>query len=273
MKKIALLFMTLLLMIVTGCSEEASTGEKAPSTIQKIVERKKLIVGTSPGYFPFEMKDKQGNFVGYDMDLARAIADALKVEVEFKEYEFSGLIPALQTGDIDMVISGVTIRGDRALAVSFSDPYYSAGQVLMVPKKDKTTMSWKDLDQPGKKITVSQGTTGALLAKQLFKNAEVLDFDGFTNAALAVKQGQADGIVFDEPGIRVYEILNGDSVRGVYEVLSSENLGIAVPLNDHATVQWLNSFLASYKNGPADQASINKWFKSNEWVNEVQQNK
>lgn len=271
MKKWAFLWMALLLMIVTGCSQEAGTGVSAPSTIQKVVDKKKLVIGTSPGYFPFEMKDKEGKFVGYDMDLGRAIADALKVEVEFKEFEFSGLIPALQTGDIDMVISGVTIRGDRALAVSFSDPYYSSGQVIMVPKKDSATQTWKDLDQAGKKITVSQGTTGALLAKQLFKNAQVMDFDGFTNAALAVKQGQADAIVFDEPGIRVYEILNGDSVRGVYDVLSSENLGVAVPLNDHATVQWLNSFLASYRNGPADQAAINKWFKSNEWINQVQQ--
>lgn len=273
MKKVAALLMALLLLIVTGCSQEAGTGVSAPSTIQKVVDKKKLVIGTSPGYFPFEMKDKEGKFVGYDMDLGRAIGEALKVEVEFKEYEFSGLIPALQTGDIDILISGITIRGDRALAVSFSDPYYSSGQVLMVPKKDSTTLSWQDLDKPGKKITVSQGTTGALLAKQLFKNAEVMDFDGFTNAALAVKQEQADAIVFDEPGIRIYEILNGDSVRGVYDVLSSENLGIAVPLNDHATVQWLNSFLASYRNGPADQASINKWFKSNEWINNVPQEK
>lgn len=272
MKKVLVLFVALLLMIVTGCSQEAGTGPGAPSTIQKVIDKKKLVIGTSSGYFPFEMKDKQGKFVGYDMDLGKAIADALKVEVEFKDYsDFGGLIPALQTGDIDMVISGMTIRGDRALAVSFSDPYYSAGQVIMVQKKDNLTQSWQDLDKPGKKISVGQGTTGSLLAKQLFKNAQVMDFDGFTNAALAVKQGQADALVFDEPGVRVFEMMNADSVRGVYEVLSSENLGIALPLNDQATIQWVNSFLASYRNGLADQASINKWFKSNEWVNQVQQ--
>ncbi|MDF2682893.1 MAG: transporter substrate-binding protein [Brevibacillus sp.] len=259
MKKWAFIWIALLLMIMTGCSQEAGTGVSGPSTIQKVVDKKKLVIGTSPGYFPFEMKDKEGKFVGYDMDLGRAIADALKVEVEFKEFEFSGLIPALQTGDIDMVISGVTIRGDRALAVSFSDPYYSSGQVIMVPKKDSATQTWKDLDQAGKKITVSQGTTGALLAKQLFKNAQVMDFDGFTNAALAVKQGQADAIVFDEPGIRVYEILNGDSVRGVYDVLSSENLGVAVPLNDHATVQWLNSSRSFLQKANGKKEVCSKW--------------
>lgn len=272
MKKMAFLWLAILLVFVTGCSQEVGGGgATGPSTIQKIVDRNKLIIGTSPGYFPFEMKDKQGVNVGYDIDLGKAIGDALKVEVEFKEFEFGGLIPALQTGDIDMVISGMTIRGDRALAVSFSDPYYSAGQIIMVPKSDSATKTWKDLDKPDKKIALAQGTTGALLAKQLFQNAQMMDFDGFANAALAVKQNQADAVIFDEPGIAVYEIMNGDSVRGIYETLSSENLGIALPLNDHATIQWMNSFLASYRNGPADQAAIQKWFKSNEWINNVQQ--
>lgn len=272
MKNMMYIVLALLLMIVTGCSSEAATGVSAPSTIQKVLDKKKLVIGTSPGYFPFEMRDKQGKFVGYDMDLGRAIGEVLKVEVEFKEFEFSGLIPALQTGEIDMILAGTTIRGDRALAVSFSNPYYAAGNVLMVPKKDNATKTWQDLDQEGKKITVSQGTTGALLAKQLFKKAQVLDFDSFTNAALAVKQGQADALLFDEPGIRVFEMMNPDSVRGIYDVLSSENAGIIVPLNDHDTVAWLNAFLASYKNSAADQASINKWFKTNDWISEVQHN-
>ena len=272
MKKTFMLLVVVVFMIVAGCSQEAGGGVAAgPSTVEKIVDRNKLIIGTSPGYFPFEMKDQNGNYIGYDIDLGKAIAEALNVELEFKEFEFNGLIPALQTGDIDMVISGMTIRGDRALAVSFSDPYYSAGQVLMVPEADTATKSWQDLDQAGKKIAIAQGTTGALLAKQLFKNVEFMEFDGFANAALAVKQQQADAIVFDEPAAAVYELMNGDSVRVIYDPLSSENLGIAVPLNDHATVQWLNSFLASYRNGPADQASIQKWFKSNDWINNVQQ--
>ncbi|GED31547.1 MULTISPECIES: transporter substrate-binding domain-containing protein [Brevibacillus] len=272
MKKWAFLWLALLLAIVTGCSQEAGGTVSGPSTIQKVLDKKKLVIGTSSGYFPFEMKDKDGKFVGYDMDLGTAIANALKVEVEFKDFtDFGGLIPALQTGDIDMVISGMTIRGDRALAVSFSDPYYSSGQVVMVPKKDTTTKSWQELDQAGKKIAVGQGSTGSLLAKQLFKNAQVMDFDGFTNAALAVKQGQADALIFDEPGVRVFEMMNSDSVRGVYEILSSENLGIALPLNDQATIQWVNSFLASYRNGLDDQASTTKWFKSNDWINQVQQ--
>lgn len=271
MKKLLFVFLSIALILVTGCSETTNTVEKAPSTIDQVLEKKKLIIGTAPGYMPFEMKDKQGNFIGYDVDMGNAIGEALKVPVEFRQFEFSGLIPALQTGEIDMIAAGMTIRGDRALAVSFAEPYYATGQVLMVPTKDPTTKSWKDLDQPGKKIAVSLGTTGALLAKQLFKQATVVDFDDFPTAGMAMIQGQADGIVYDEPGVRIFTAMNKDSVKGIYDLISAENLGIAVRHNDLESVQWLNSFLEAYRNSPSELASREKWFNTKDWMENVQQ--
>jgi polar amino acid transport system substrate-binding protein len=275
MKKVLIGFLSLLLFAtMTGCSQGSdSPTQQAQSTIERVKEKKKLVIGTGAAYLPFEMKDKQGNFVGYDIDLGKAIGKALDVEVEFKQMKFSGLIPALQTGDIDMAIAAMTIRGDRALSVSFSDPYYSTGQVIMISKNDTTTKSWQDLDKPGKKIAVSQGTTGALLAKQIFKQAQVMDFENVASAALALSQGQADGVVTEEVVVREYEAQKDYNVKGIYDLISSENLGIAVQLNDLETVQWLNSFLASYKNSPEERASANKWFHSSDWRNEVEAKK
>lgn len=272
MKKVlSILMVGILIFALVGCSNTSSTAsvEKAPSTIEKIQSNKKVVIGTAPGYLPFEMKDVQGNFVGYDIDIGRAIAEALGVPVEFKQYEFSGLIPALQTGDIDMILAAMTIRGDRALAVSFSNPYYATGQVLMVSAKDTTTKSWMDLDVEGKTIAVSQGTTGALLAKQLFKKAKVVDYGDFPTASMAIVQGKADGIVYDEPGIRMYEIMNKDGVRGIYDLISAENLGIVVRHNDLETVYWLNAFLEGYKDSPKDLESVEKWFKSTDWIETI----
>jgi polar amino acid transport system substrate-binding protein len=273
MKKIvALLLVVFFVISVVGCTQQAANpgAAKEQNTIEKVLGKKKLVIGTAPGYLPFEMKDKQGNFIGYDIDLGKAIGAALKVDVEFKQYSFSALIPAVQTGEIDMLIAGMTIRGDRALAVSFSNPYYATGQVLMVPVGDNTTASWQDLDQPGKKIAVSQGTTGALLAKQLYKAATVVDYDDFPIAAMALSQGQADGIIYDEPGIRMYVTMQQDSVKGIYDLISAENLGIAVKHNDLATVQWLNSFLQSYMDSPGELASRDFWFNSTEWMDNVE---
>ncbi|KXH83891.1 transporter substrate-binding domain-containing protein [Sporosarcina sp. HYO08] len=273
--KRALLFLLMSLILVLSACSDASSGsgggeEAGPSTIDKVLKNKKLVVGTAPGYFPFEMKDKKGEFIGYDIDVARAIAEALGVEIEFKQFGFDGLIPALNTGEIDIILAGMTIRGDRALAVSFANPYFSTGQVLMLPKGDTTTKSWEDLDKPGKKIAVSLGTTGALLAKQLFKEATVQDFDDFPSAGMALTQGQADGVVYDEPAIRTFEQMHEESVKGVYDLISVEELGIAVKYNDLRTVQWLNSFLASYKGSPKELESFDKWFTNIDWMDDVE---
>jgi polar amino acid transport system substrate-binding protein len=269
MKKLIPILLLAVVLMVAGCSKNSSTDEKIPSTIDNIVKKKTLVVGTAPGYFPFEMKNTKGEFIGYDVDTAKAIGKVLGVKVEFKQFGFDGLIPALGTGDIDMVIAGMTIRGDRALSVSFADPYFATGQVLMVPKRDSATKSWEDLDKPGKKIAVSLGTTGALLAKQIFKNATIADFEDFPAASMALVQGQADGVVYDEPGVRSYEGMNPGNVRGIYDLISKENLGIAVRKNDLETVQWLNSFITSYKGSPAELESFNKWFKNVDWMKEV----
>lgn len=259
-------------LLIAGCSKDTGAPSTENSTLQNVLKKKKLVIGTAPGYFPFDMKDKDGNFVGYDVDLANEIGKWLGVEVEFKQFVFDGLVPALQTGDIDMIIAGMTIRGDRALALSFANPYFKTGQALMVPSSDKATKSWEDLDIKGKKIAVGIGTTGSLLAKDIFKNAKVLDFEDFSLAATAMAQGQADAVIYDEPAIAVWKIQHGEQVTQVEGLISSENLGIAVKKNDFETIQWLNSFLDSYVESPGELSSRHKWFESGDWLNEVVEN-
>ncbi|MBO0601273.1 transporter substrate-binding domain-containing protein [Sporosarcina sp. E16_3] len=269
MKKWLTATLMIAVLLIAGCSKDGGGVSTEASALQNVAKNKKLVIGMSPGYFPFDMKDPKGNFVGYDVDTANAIGKWLGVPVEYKQFTFDGLIPALQTGEIDMVLAGMTIRGDRALAVSFSNPYYKTGQALMVPAKDSSTKSWEELDVKGKKIAVGIGTTGALLAKDLFKNAEIMDFEEFPSAATAMSQGQADAVLYDEPAIAVWKLRNGDQVRHVDGLISSENLGIAVKKNDIESILWLNSFLANYIDSPAELASRNKWFETSDWLNEV----
>lgn len=271
MKKWLAAVLMISVLIIAGCSNNSGGVSTENSTIQKVLKEKKLVIGMSPGYFPFDMKDPKGDFVGYDVDTANALAAALgkDIKVEFKQFTFDGLIPALRTGEVDMVFAGMTIRGDRALAVSFADPYFQTGQAVMVPGTDKTTKTWQDLDVKGKKIAVGIGTTGALLAKDVFKNAQILDFEEFPSAAAAMAQGEADGVVYDEPAIAVWKLKNGDSVREIEELISTENLGIAIQKNDFDTIQWVNSFLNSYLGSPTELASRTKWFETSDWLNEV----
>lgn len=270
MKKfISVIMIIALVFSLAGCSGGTSSGAAEESTIDKIVKKGTLVVGTSPGYLPFEMVDTQGNYIGYDIDTANAIAEAMGVKLEIKQYDFSALIGALQAGEIDMIISGMTIRGDRALGVNFADPYFEISQSIMVPSSDTATKIWEDLDVAGKKIAVGQGTTGALLAKQLFKNAEIVDYEGGNVAAMAVAQGQADGMVYDDIGIKMFVLQQPDKLKGIYDSMSVESLGIAVKYGDSKSVDWLNAFLYGYLQNPKEIESRQKWVENTDWLDDL----
>ncbi|MFJ8262756.1 transporter substrate-binding domain-containing protein [Rummeliibacillus sp. NPDC094406] len=271
MKKVFVLLMIVLSVILTACGgsgADSSSSDSGTSTIEKVKKNKKIVIGTAPGYAPFEMVDLKGKYVGYDIDTAKAIGKALGVKVEFKEYSFDGLIAALQVGEIDMIVSGMTITGPRALSVSFANPYYKTKQVALVPSSDTTTKEWTDLDKKGMKIATVIGTTGQLITKNTFKHAEIKDYKEMPAAALAMISGQIDGVVYDESSVRIWNKENGKS-RVIDNQISAENLGIALKHNDLKTVQWLNSFLYSYIDGPDELKSRKYWFESDEWYDNI----
>ena len=116
-----------------------------------------LIVGTDPGFKPFEYKEGQ-QIVGFDIDLSREIAKDLGKRIKVEEMAFDGLLPALQAGRIDMIIAGMTVTPDRAKNAAFSDPYYSATQRVMVRRDHQRIKTVADL--AGTRIGVQLGTTG-----------------------------------------------------------------------------------------------------------------
>ncbi|GAA4200438.1 transporter substrate-binding domain-containing protein [Actinocatenispora rupis] len=258
----------------SGSDDSAGGGGRLPaSSIAAAKSRGTLIVGTAPGYLPFDMKDTKGTFIGYDMDLARAMAKSMGVKIQFKQYDFAALIPALKQGSVDVAIAGFTITGERALEISFSQPYYAAGQSMLVPSSDGSTKSWRDLDKAGKRIGVSQGTTGAMLAHKLFRHATVADYENLPGSTLALTQKKVDAVIYDEPGLRIYAKQNPSAVRGIWDRISTENLGIVLKHNDVASVQWVNSFLDSYLDSGDEKASRQKWFDSVAWFDQVQKQK
>ncbi|MFF3100963.1 transporter substrate-binding domain-containing protein [Viridibacillus arvi] len=270
----ALLMITML--VVAGCGNGGDSNSSAGksnsnSTIQKVIKAKKLVIGTNPGYFPFEMVDSKGKFIGYDIDVAQAIADNLGVKLEVKQYGFDGLVPALQTGEIDMIFAGMSITGERALAVSFANPYYKTGQAIMLQSKNNTIKSYEDLDKKGTKIAAQIATTGSLISKDMFKNAEIKDYEDFPAAALALQSGQVDAVIYDEPAIQVYNLQHVGKVKKLEGVISADNLGLAVQKNDFESVQWLNSFLHSYIDSPAELQSRAKWFENSDWLTTVKE--
>src|SRR6185369_9439721 len=159
-------------------------------------EKDKLVVGMELSYPPFEMTDTSGKPSGVSVDLAHELGKALGKKVVIENTAFDGLIPALKTGKIDLIISSMTATEERAKSIDFSDPYLSTGLCLLV-KKGALVTGIKDLDRPGRTVAVKKGTTGHTFAAGNSKRAPLLVLDKASAAVLDVVQGKADAFIYD----------------------------------------------------------------------------
>jgi ABC-type amino acid transport substrate-binding protein len=212
-----------------GLASQSTLAQEDKGTVAAIKKKGKVTVGTASGYYPFEMVDKKNELVGFDIDIAKIVAKELGVQVEFQNYAFSGLIPALQSNKIDMVIAGMTITDKRKEVVDFSDTYFVSGQALLVNKKIPNVKSIQDLDKKDYVIAVSMGTTADQTASQVFKNATVKKFEGSALAGLELISGKAAAVVHETPWVAIYHRMNPDTT---YPMRAPESGRSAAP---HAT--------------------------------------
>jgi len=219
----------------------------------------KIRVGMNPGYKPFEYKNEKGEIIGFDVDLARELASALGVTLEIKEYEkYEDLIPALG-GDIDIIISGMTRTLERALRVNFTDPYFQTGQAVITNEKNAGITSWKQLNIPGKKIAVVEGTTGQELGEKKFDRAKVIRATNESDAVQMLAKGTVDAFLHDRPFIQSLG-LSHPKWNVLEEQLSYEFYSFAIPKGDFDFLLWLNYFISELKISGKYDEIYNRWF-------------
>ncbi|TCI58151.1 transporter substrate-binding domain-containing protein, partial [Exiguobacterium sp. SH3S2] len=151
-----------------------------------------LVVGMELGYPPFEMSDKTGKASGISVDFLEAFAKKNGYKLVVKNIAWDGLIPALKTAKIDLIMSSMTITDERKKVVDFSIPYAKANLAILTPLNSDIT-NIKDLDKKGKVLALKRGSTGHLYAVKNLKNATINLFDKENAAILEVIQGKADG--------------------------------------------------------------------------------
>jgi len=220
---------------------------------------KTLKVGAEATFPPFEFQDEQSkDYVGFDVDLMKAIGKQMGMEVEIVNIGFDGLIPALEGGQIDAAASGMTITEERSKKVNFSKPYYKSGLSIIVRADNNTINGFKDLE--GKRIAVQIGTTGAAEAQKI-KDAKVREFNSASEALLELKAGGADAVVNDLP-VNEYYLAKGGSkdAKLVGEVLSSEEYGIAVVKKNTELIGKINKALDAIKQNGEYAKIYEKWF-------------
>jgi glutamine transport system substrate-binding protein len=216
----------------------------------------KIIVGTDTSFVPFEFK-KNNSYVGFDIDMLKEISKDLKIDYELRPMDFSGIIPALQTGQIDMALAGITIKESRKKAIDFSDGYYDSGFLLMV-KKDSNIKGSEDL--AGKSIAVKLGTSAADYAKEHFTNSKITLFPNIDNAYLELQTNRVDAAMHDTPNVLYYIKKAGNGkVKTVGKQMLAQQYGIGFPKGSKLVVK-VNKVLENMKKDGRYNEIYKKWF-------------
>lgn len=181
----------------------------------------KLIIGTDATYPPFEFVDSSGQISGVDIEVGREIGKALGKEVEFRNINFDGLITALRTGSIDLVLSAMTATPERRKSIDFSEPYVKTGLAILAAK-NSTVQSAADLKTPGRKIVVRLGTTGESWARENLKEAKIIALDADVSCVMEVVNASVDAWVYDQLSIMNYQKKYSDKTRALLAPLREE---------------------------------------------------
>ncbi len=231
------------------------------SALNRVMKLNRLIVGMEVEFFPFEYADTDGRPIGFDVDLAKIAARELGVRIEIKDMEFSGLIPALQAGKIDMIISGMTRTPARARTVSFTQPYFEAGLCALISSKRAPEVSEiGQLNAEGRILAVKLGTTGDLVTARLFPKARVKRFKQETACVLEVVSGRADAFIYDQLSIGRHHAQNPETTRAILKPFTYEPYAIAIRSGDFDFLNWLNIFLETIKADGRYQELRKKYF-------------
>ena len=245
MKK-SLLFLTALAAaaaIMTGCSGKESSSEAGGDSQEQEV----LTVAMELAYPPFETKDEQGNPSGVSVDFMKDFGEYIGKEIRIENISFDGLIPSLQTGKADMVMSSMTITEERKETVDFSEPYANA-LLAVLTNKDSQITSVDDLNQEGKKVAVKTGSTGYLYAQEHLKSAEIITLQDESACVMEVSQGKADGFIYDQLTIYRNWQNNLDTTNAVFIPFQDvEPWGIAVKKGNTELLDQLNEFIETYR--------------------------
>jgi polar amino acid transport system substrate-binding protein len=243
----SLLVLILPFLLLTGCSPAGPAKEDNV-----------LTMGTNAEFAPFEFINEQNEIVGFDIDLANEIANHLGYELVIENMAFDGLIPALEAKRIDIVVAAMTITEERQLKVNFSDPYFNAGQVIVV-RDDNTDITSIDNLKEDKKIAVQLGTTGDFKAQETTAKENILAFPQISLAFMELETGRADAVIVDKPVADRYLKVN-EGLRIVGDTLTDEYFGIAVHKDNPELLNQINEALKAIKESGKYDELISKWF-------------
>jgi len=256
-----------MLALLAGCAS-ATTVPTSSSVLGRIRAKGELVVGTAASMPPLNMTTKTGEIIGLEIDLARSMAEAMKVKLRLAPMPFVDLLPALETGQVDMILSGMTMTPERNMKFAFVGPYLTSGKSFLA--KEATLASSKgsqELNTPKMRLAALRGSTSQLFVEQNMPRATIVLTKDYDEGITLVLEDKVDAMIADLPAC-IFAVRRHPD-RGLYALstpLTHESIGIALSGSDPLLVNWTQNWLRELEATGALERTTERWFKDTAWL-------
>lgn len=273
----ALTVSALFVLGLAGCQPsekpQATPAAKADPTpvLSRIAQRGELVVGMTGDMPPFNMRDKQGQVIGFEADIARYVAEGMSVKLRIEAMDFAELIPALESGKIDMVISNMTMTPERNFKIAFVGPYFSSGKCFLTKEKHiAESQKPKAVIGPDIKLTALAGSTSEAFARSVFPESQLTSAANYDDAVKLVLEDKAHALVADYAICMVSLLRHPDAgFVSSFTPLTFEPLGVALPAGDPLLVNWMENFLAMLTATGRMEELEDRWLQNAAWLEQL----
>ena len=264
MKK-ALLFGVVVLAVVLQLNSFASAGP----IFDGILKKGELVVGITGDQPPLNATSKDGEIIGFDADLARALAKGMNLNVSFSRMPFSELLPALQQGKVDMVVSGVTMTPERNTKVAFVGPYFISGKGILLKTKSVELLKKEGLNSDKFRVSTLKGSTSQKVVEVLAPKARLTLSDNYAQAIELLLNDKTDAVIADYPFCAYMAVRYADKDLVVGETkLTVEPLGIAMQ-EDVLLINAVENSLKALNLSGVMTDLKEQWFESSSWFDQL----
>jgi len=264
MTRFPIALLAALALALAAASGPAAAGD----TLQRVNDFRVLTVGMSANQPPLTMVDKDGELMGFDVDLARTLAATMKARLEIKAMPFGELLDALQKNEIDMVLSGLAITPERTELVSFVGPYLLSGKSILT--RDASlgdATSTGDFNRAGLRLLALDNSTSASFVQEVAPDATLVEVASYDDAVAMLLAGKADAMVADMPICVLTVMRHPDAgLSTLKQPLTVEPVGIAVSKDDPQFINLVDNYLRAYENTGLLNKLRRKWFEDDAWI-------
>lgn len=255
--------------LLAGSAQLAmAAGGTVSPVLDRIQAKKELVVGMAADMPPLNMTTKEGQIIGLEVDIASLFAAGMGVKLTLKQVKFGDLLSALEAGQVDMVISGMTILPERNLKAAFVGPYFASGKSILTKAANADSLSDSSkINNPDKVLAALKGSTSQRFVERVFPKAQLILTDDYDQAVAMVRDDKVQAMVADYPICQVSVFRYPDAkLATLKNPISYEPLGIALPAGDPLLVNLVQNMLSTLEKSGELELLMQKWFKDPSWV-------